>query len=116
LRATLLPRPPRCPADVRPLLPGCHPAACARAEARRGADLAASPPHLCRHLLDEPTFEGEWRLWNKLVDEHRVILTPGNTCHATQPGYFRMCYAWVPAEALPAAVARIASLQADGRA
>jgi aspartate/methionine/tyrosine aminotransferase len=72
---------------------------------------------LRRHLLDEPTFDSEWRVWNKLVDKHRVVLTPGATCHAPQPGFFRMCYAWVPVEALPAAVARIVSLrQPNGKA
>jgi hypothetical protein len=91
--------------------------AAAWAPAARALSPAAVPPlPRRRHLLDEPSFEGEARLWNKLVDEQRLILTPGSTCHSPQPGFFRMCYAWVAAEALPAAVARIVSLQADGKA
>lgn len=35
-------------------------------------------------------------------------MTPGEACHAAQPGFFRCCWAWVPTEALPAAVDRIA--------
>lgn len=39
-----------------------------------------------------------------------ILPTPhhtGSTCHATEPGWFRMCWAWVPGEALPVAVRRI---------
>jgi DNA-binding transcriptional MocR family regulator len=69
-----------------------------------------------RHLLAEPTSDAEWALWNTMVDDFKLLLTPGVTCHATEPGFFRMCYAWCPAEALPVAVARLQVLQGSKKA
>ena len=35
------------------------------------------------------------------------VCTIGENCHAHEPGFFRLCWAWVPAEALPEAVRRM---------
>jgi hypothetical protein len=36
-----------------------------------------------------------------------LLLPPGSACHAAEPGWFRVCYAWTPPDSLPAAVSRI---------
>eukprot|EP00667_Euglena_gracilis_P008892 EG_transcript_9019 len=59
--------------------------------------------------LEAPKFESERALWQRLLDAG-VLLTPGEACHSPQPGYFRCCFAWVPAEALPVMVRRIAGV------
>ena len=57
--------------------------------------------------LPENTWEGEAKLWERVCDDCKVILTPGSSCHAAAPGFFRLCFAWVPKEALVDAVVRI---------
>jgi 1-aminocyclopropane-1-carboxylate synthase len=49
-----------------------------------------------RRWLREPTPEGEHELWLRLVNEAGVILTPGLSCRASEPGMFRLCFAAVP--------------------
>jgi len=44
----------------------------------------------------------------------QVILTPGKDCHAAEPGFFRLCFAWMPPKALPEAVRRIKLLMGGG--
>lgn len=60
-----------------------------------------------RKYLGENTWEGEAALWSKVCEEAKVILTPGESCHASEPGYFRLCFAWVAKEALEDAVTRL---------
>jgi hypothetical protein len=36
-----------------------------------------------------------------------LLLLPGAACHAAEPGWFRVCYAWTPPDSLLAAVSRI---------
>lgn len=50
------------------------------------------------------------------ADRCRVILTPGKDCHAAEPGFFRLCFAWMKPEALPEAVRRIKLLMGSGAA
>lgn len=57
------------------------------------------------------SWEGEDALWDELTRSAGVLLTPGQQCHGPAPGYFRVCWAWVPPEALPVAVDRIAALR-----
>ncbi|KIY99821.1 hypothetical protein MNEG_8138 [Monoraphidium neglectum] len=57
--------------------------------------------------LRAPTWEEEESLWSHMVEAKRLLLTPGRACHAEAPGFFRICWAWMPAEALPVAAARI---------
>lgn len=65
-----------------------------------------------RRGLREASWSGEAELWQAMIDEARVLLTPGECCHADEPGFFRVCWSWVPPEALPIAVQRIAKLLA----
>ncbi|WIA13905.1 hypothetical protein OEZ85_002476 [Tetradesmus obliquus] len=55
------------------------------------------------------TWEDEAALWRCMAQQHRVVLTPGAACHAAEPGWFRVCYAWTPPGSLAAAVSRIAA-------
>ena len=67
-----------------------------------------------RRWLSQPTWEGESNLWQKICDDAKVILTPGKSCHAQEPGYFRICYAWMPVDALQEALNRLTSVLSDG--
>lgn len=53
-----------------------------------------------RKFLNENSWEGEKHLWENICTSCKVILTPGESCHALEPGYFRICFAWIPIEAL----------------
>ena len=43
---------------------------------------------------------GEEELFDALMDEAKVLLTPGHAQGASEPGWFRLCFAWVPKETL----------------
>ena len=62
-----------------------------------------------RPALAERTWEAEFTLWTSLTEEAKVILTPGKDCHCMEPGWFRLCYAWVPKEVLAVAADRLYS-------
>jgi DNA-binding transcriptional MocR family regulator len=66
-----------------------------------------------RSWLAEPTWEAEAVLWQMFLDEGNVNLTPGSTCRFTEPGFFRLCFAAVPPEAVTAGIERMASLLAQ---
>ncbi|KAL4458929.1 hypothetical protein ABPG75_013794 [Micractinium tetrahymenae] len=60
-----------------------------------------------RRWLPEPTWEAELAFWQRICNEAKIILTPGKDFHAAEPGFFRLCFAWMPPEALPEAVHRL---------
>jgi hypothetical protein len=66
--------------------------------------------------LRRPTWEEEFSLWSHMVERKRLLLTPGKACHAEAPGFFRICWAWAPADALPVAVARMAAAVVEHKA
>lgn len=53
-----------------------------------------------RKFLDEPTWEAEDRLYERLLKEEGILLSPGRDMHALEPGFFRICFAWAGMEAL----------------
>ena len=59
-----------------------------------------------RILLTENTFQGERELFNLMADKG-VVLTPGESCHCQIPGFFRICFAYVPVDSLLEAMKRI---------
>ncbi len=63
-----------------------------------------------RRFLDSPTWEAEHELWQRIVDDARVNLTPGAACHVGEPGFFRLCYAGLPTDAVEVGVRRIVEL------
>lgn len=60
-----------------------------------------------RRCLDAPAFDAEMKLWRKLLDEANVNLTPGHACRIAEPGFFRLCYAGVPLEAVRVGIERM---------
>ena len=60
-------------------------------------------------------WEEEAGLYEKLWKEAKIILTPGSSQHADRPGWFRMCYAFVPAATLELALGRLSKYVAGRR-
>ncbi|MQL88074.1 hypothetical protein Taro_020628 [Colocasia esculenta] len=62
-----------------------------------------------RHLLSSSTFEAEMDLWKKILYEVRLNVSPGSSCHCSEPGWFRVCFANMAEETLKLAMQRIRS-------
>ncbi|XP_004509049.1 1-aminocyclopropane-1-carboxylate synthase 3-like [Cicer arietinum] len=60
-----------------------------------------------RHLLNSNTFEAEMELWKKIVYEVGLNISPGSSCHCTEPGWFRVCFANMSEETLKLAMKRL---------
>ncbi len=60
-----------------------------------------------RRWLPAPGFEGEGRLWERIL-EAGVNLTPGATLRCAEPGWFRLCFAAISRERVLQAVERLA--------
>ncbi|GJN05548.1 hypothetical protein PR202_ga23185 [Eleusine coracana subsp. coracana] len=60
-----------------------------------------------RGLLDDQTVAGELRLWDRLLREVRLNISPGSSCHCSEPGWFRVCFANMSLDTLDLALARI---------
>jgi aspartate/methionine/tyrosine aminotransferase len=61
-----------------------------------------------REYLGEQTWEAEDVLWQRLLDDANVNLTPGSACRNGEPGFLRICFATEPKEAVVVAIDRIA--------
>lgn len=53
-----------------------------------------------RSLLSEHTWEAEDQLYDMLLQEEGILLSPGRDMHALEPGFFRICFAWAGMAAL----------------
>ncbi|KAK1383168.1 1-aminocyclopropane-1-carboxylate synthase [Heracleum sosnowskyi] len=62
-----------------------------------------------RHLLSSNTFEAEMELWKDIVYNVGLNISPGSSCHCTEPGWFRVCFANMSEETLNLAIQRIKS-------
>jgi len=60
-----------------------------------------------RHLLHSNTFEAEIELWKKIVYQVGLNISPGSSCHCTEPGWFRVCFANMSEETLTLAMKRL---------
>ncbi|KAL3526919.1 hypothetical protein ACH5RR_011575 [Cinchona calisaya] len=60
-----------------------------------------------RHLLSSTSFQAEMELWKKIVYEVGLNISPGSSCHCTEPGWFRVCFANMSEETLNLAMRRI---------
>ncbi|XP_061359064.1 1-aminocyclopropane-1-carboxylate synthase 3-like [Gastrolobium bilobum] len=60
-----------------------------------------------RHLLHSNTFEAEMELWKKIVYQVGLNISPGSSCHCTEPGWFRVCFANMSEETLNLAMKRL---------
>lgn len=60
-----------------------------------------------RHLLRSNTFESEMELWKRIVYDVKLNISPGSSCHCTEPGWFRVCFANMSEETLELAMQRL---------
>lgn len=58
-------------------------------------------------LLEKPTREGELALWNSILHEVKLNISPGSSCHCSEPGWFRVCFANMSEQTLNVALKRI---------
>lgn len=58
-------------------------------------------------LLESPTREGELALWKSMLHEVKLNISPGSSCHCSEPGWFRVCFANMSEETLQVAMKRI---------
>ncbi|KAL3157543.1 hypothetical protein ABBQ32_011999 [Trebouxia sp. C0010 RCD-2024] len=66
-----------------------------------------------RSALPEATWEAERQLWEEgFVQRCGFIITPGQSCHAAEPGFFRICYAIVDKDTILELVDRLVNFVA----
>ncbi|KAK4391764.1 1-aminocyclopropane-1-carboxylate synthase 7 [Sesamum angolense] len=58
-------------------------------------------------FLEEPTKEQELALWKLIVHEVKLNISPGSSCHCSEPGWFRVCFANMSEETLEVALRRM---------
>lgn len=56
--------------------------------------------------LSDP-FESERELTKSLFEKCKILFTPGQAMHASEPGFYRVCYAWQPIETVIVAFKRL---------
>ncbi|XP_058070614.1 1-aminocyclopropane-1-carboxylate synthase 7-like [Magnolia sinica] len=60
-----------------------------------------------RPLMEETTREGELELWDSILNEVKVNVSPGCSCHCSEFGWFRVCFANMSQEVLGVALRRM---------
>ena len=63
-----------------------------------------------RHLLSSNTFDAEMELWKRILREAGLNISPGASCHCSEPGWFRMCFANMSEDTLNLSMQRIKAL------
>ncbi|OWM83188.1 1-aminocyclopropane-1-carboxylate synthase 7-like [Punica granatum] len=58
-------------------------------------------------LLQKPDQEGELNLWKTMLHELKLNISPGSSCHCSEPGWFRVCFANMSEQTLEVALTRI---------
>ncbi|KAK6151902.1 hypothetical protein DH2020_014537 [Rehmannia glutinosa] len=58
-------------------------------------------------LLECPTKEHELVLWKLILQELKLNISPGSSCHCSEPGWFRVCFANMSEKTLEIALRRI---------
>lgn len=58
-------------------------------------------------MLESNTRAGELKLWNEILNEVKLNISPGCSCHCSEPGWFRVCFANMSEETLQLALKRI---------
>lgn len=66
-------------------------------------------------LLEEPTRAGEVALWDSMLHEIKLNISPGSSCHCSEPGWFRVCFANMSEQTLEVALMRIHDFMATKR-
>ncbi|XP_071699362.1 1-aminocyclopropane-1-carboxylate synthase 7-like [Rutidosis leptorrhynchoides] len=57
--------------------------------------------------LAEPTIESELAIWKTIMHEVKLNISPGSSCHCSEPGWFRVCFANMSEDTLEIALSRI---------
>ncbi|XP_073156814.1 1-aminocyclopropane-1-carboxylate synthase 7-like [Henckelia pumila] len=60
-----------------------------------------------RPFLEEDTKEQELELWDLILHEVKLNISPGSSCHCSEPGWFRVCFANMSEQTLEVALGRI---------
>lgn len=60
-----------------------------------------------RHMLTSKTFEAEVELWKKVLFQVGLNVSAGSSCHCTEPGWFRFCFANMSQETLDLSIHRM---------
>ncbi|KAI6707706.1 hypothetical protein NL676_010668 [Syzygium grande] len=60
-----------------------------------------------RHLMKEPTFDGEMKLWRVIIEDVKLNVSPGSSFHCPEPGFFRVCFANMDDHTVEVALKRI---------
>ncbi|MED6209323.1 1-aminocyclopropane-1-carboxylate synthase 3 [Stylosanthes scabra] len=60
-----------------------------------------------RHLLKSDSFEAEKELWKRILCEVGLNISAGSSCHCSQPGWFRICFANISEDTLQLAMQRM---------
>uniref|UniRef100_A0A7N0VH78 1-aminocyclopropane-1-carboxylate synthase n=2 Tax=Kalanchoe fedtschenkoi TaxID=63787 RepID=A0A7N0VH78_KALFE len=58
-------------------------------------------------MLKEQSFESEMELWRVVVNEVKLNVSPGQSFHCAEPGWFRVCFANMDDEVVEIALRRI---------
>ncbi|KAH0449501.1 hypothetical protein IEQ34_020193 [Dendrobium chrysotoxum] len=58
-------------------------------------------------FLEQRSTEGELNLWKVIVDEVKLNISPGSSCHCSEAGWFRVCFANMSQETLEVALRRL---------
>ncbi|XP_057462960.1 1-aminocyclopropane-1-carboxylate synthase-like [Actinidia eriantha] len=69
-----------------------------------------------RRLLKESTIEAEMALWQLIIHEVKLNVSPGSSFHCSEPGWFRVCFANMDDDTVKIALRRIRNfvLQSKG--
>ncbi|GLT87107.1 hypothetical protein SLE2022_052070 [Rubroshorea leprosula] len=60
-----------------------------------------------RNFLSRPTFEAEEELWKSILYSVRLNTSPGSSCHCSEPGWFRVCFANMSEEMVHTGIQRL---------
>nr|XP_043608042.1 1-aminocyclopropane-1-carboxylate synthase-like [Erigeron canadensis] len=60
-----------------------------------------------RRFLKDPTFESEMTFWRIIINEIKLNVSPGQSFHCSEPGWFRVCFANMDDETTMIALRRI---------
>ncbi|KAL8128564.1 LOW QUALITY PROTEIN: hypothetical protein V2J09_017719 [Rumex salicifolius] len=60
-------------------------------------------------LVDEKSKESELELWTAMLHDLKLNVSPGSSCHCSEPGWFRLCFANMSEHTLDIALGRIHS-------